>query len=84
MADVCAGSLPAHGPAVQIPASSTTSQRTTAAERTKQSHHEKPQSVAMYSTAGADCSSLFIRTYIIYQSLRVTCSVTADRTLHVL
>jgi len=48
---------------MQVPPSTTTSQGTTAAERTKQSHHEKPQSAAVHPTRGADCSPLFVRTY---------------------
>ena len=58
-----AGSLSAHRPAVQVPASSATSQGTTAAERTQQSHHEKLESVAAHPNPAADCSPLFIRTY---------------------
>ena len=40
--DVCAGQVPAARPAVQVPASAATPQRTAAAERAKQPHHEAP------------------------------------------
>ena len=60
---VCSGSMPAHGPAVQIPTSATASQRAAAAERTQQSHHEKPQPAAAHPAAAAHRCALLVRTY---------------------
>ena len=61
---VCSGSMPAHGPAVQIPTSATASQRAAAAERTQQSHHEKPQPAAAHPAAAAHRCALLVRTYM--------------------
>jgi len=57
---------------VQVPASATTSQGTTAAERTQQSHHEKPQPAAAHPTPAAHRSPLFIRTYSMVVIVRCT------------
>jgi len=59
----CSGSVPAHGSAVQVPASSTASQGTTATERTQQSHHAESESVPTHPAPAARCSPLFVRTY---------------------